>query len=129
MANKIKWYDDPSQHTIFSIKPGQGPSKMDLLNALAYACGGEFQVPPDPMRVQFKVVRGDNVNRPQAVTILKYARILSVANENGTGESFDISGYLSDDADWRKAKTGEREFSGYYNARTRTGTIKMKNHG
>lgn len=103
---------------------------MDLLNALAYAYGGEFRVPPDPMRVQFKVVSGDNVNRLQAVTMTRYARILCISHEDGSGESFNITGYLSTDADWRKAKTGEREFSGYYNARTRTrtGTIKMKNH-
>lgn len=127
MANEIKWYDDPHRYTLFSIKPGQGPSKMDLLNAFMYAYGGEFRVPPDPMRVQFKVVRGSDPERCDVVMNM-FTRILGISHENNSGSSFNFFGYVSAAIDWNGASSNEREFRGYYNTRTRTGTIKMKNH-
>lgn len=122
-----QWHLDPSHYTHFTIQPGQGPSKMDLVNALMSAFEDKKRTPSEPLRVQFKVVSGEDTERKGAAVITTYVRIILLGHEDGSGRSFLFKGLASTQSDWRKARCRERMCYGYYNARTRTGYLRQEN--
>lgn len=104
-----------------------GPSKMDLVTALAYAYDKtrpQFLVKLHLVDAETKkslkeaVWRATSKNKEDCF----WAKVTGVKHEDGTGESFMIEGYLD-----LCASPGRPEcstpFNGYYSAKDRRGSI------
>ena len=108
----------------FNIK--KGPSKDTLFDALKYAYNKDGARVP----VSFEIVSGYTMppcapGRAYLRMAVKNFCITGIIHEDGSGESFILTGYC--DADTRvihsQVKYERRRFSAHYNTKRRTGII------
>ena len=93
-----------------------GPNKDALFDACKYACVKGANIP-----VSFDVVKGYTMpkNDPGCAYIIMATtdfRIIGIENEDGSGESFNLHGYV-------KRSGTQYRFKAYYNTKRREGVI------
>ena len=102
-----------------------GPSKMDLMSSLSYCYRRiGFHGRRVPFLVEFTMDK-----EPVALDGNRaYARVTGLVHEDGSGESFEIRGELSNSNDSEGFFASEHflgKFSGFYNSRSRSGLIEI----
>ena len=105
-----------------------GPNKDTLFDACKYAYVKGAQIP-----INFDIAAGYTMPKsdPSSAYIPLSTRdfkIVSIENEDGSGESFNLEGYCT--AGFKRRPTGLNiyntyKFSAYYNTKRRTGTIRF----
>lgn len=109
-----------------------GPNKETLFDACKYAYDQNSSVV-----VEFKVAKGYTSNPKRSSTKrhrssnclyiplqLEDIVVASIEHEDGTGDKFNLKGYCKVELDKTFGLPGGNcQFSAYYNAKTRTGTI------
>ncbi len=110
----------------FTIVKGAGPSKLALLTALAYAYGDvNEEITAVPVSVKFKAYRG---TKETSMAFHLYARIIGLTHENGSGESFNLEGYIrTNSRGSAHVSREERHFTGYYDVHHKEGTLDIEN--
>lgn len=90
-----------------------GPSADRLIDSFKYAYSKEVKVP-----VSFTVVR-EKGDHKYAISEVTSAHIATMAHEDGSGHSFNLTGYC-------QIPSGEtKKFLAYYNTKTRKGTMSI----
>lgn len=87
-----------------------GPSAHELVDGLKYACNKQR-----PHRPEFSILPADKSASEKRQTV-----ILSLEYGDGSGESFKVKGILIPPAN---SNIHAEIFSGYYNAKRRSGTF------
>ena len=93
-----------------------GPNKDALFDACKYACVKDVSIP-----ISFDVTAGYTMpkDHPGCAYIIMPTsdfRIISIENEDGSGESFNLHGYV-------KRSGIQCRFKAYYNTKHRKGSI------
>lgn len=110
---------------IFEKEIVNGPSKDTLFDACKYAYNSKVVIP-----IGFKVALGYTAPKddpacayvPMSVSGF---RISAISHEDGSGESFSLSGCCHASLDPNPIHLDSYEFVAYYNSKTRKGTIKF----
>lgn len=115
---------------ILKLSVTEGPSKMDLITALAYAFDKR-----NSFYVEFKtrLVDPENEEQQQLSRCLYgcayghlVVRIQSIEHEDRSGVSFNFSGSIMAEHPRRRARTATHGVKGYYSVSERKGTLSIK---
>lgn len=128
MANNASnngWINE-TLSTHYELVPGCAPGKMELSMAFFNVFENDLRTPSEPYRVQFKAVKAPR--HQQSITLKFYARIMSIEHESGSGEAYNLKGYINTAREWRFREVNhEFKFIGWMDARTRTGWLLVEN--
>lgn len=100
-----------------SVQIKTGPSREALFDALKYACDKE-----NPHTVEFEGFYGRDGDPVRAAQMRFRMCVQGIRHEDGSGLSFIVKGHIIG----KSRFPGMKEF--YYNARTRTGYMRLTPH-
>ena len=102
-----------------------GPNRDRLIDAFKYAYGSDKVSANFAVAIDYRTIE-ESRNRVYALAQIERMTINTIQHEDGSGESFNLSGRCTACLERYGGAKHYYKFEAYYNAKTRTGTIKFE---